>query len=82
MLSHDLFEGVFARAALVTDIEVVEEYPERYGVAAARQHRWVRGDWQLLPWMLGLAIKRNDMVQMAAYLHLAFGKWPIIFGAR
>ena len=53
MLSHDLFEGVFARAALVTDIEVVEEYPERYGVAAARQHRWVRGDWQLLPWMLG-----------------------------
>ena len=53
MLSHDLFEGVFARSALVTDIEVVEEYPERYGVAAARQHRWVRGDWQLLPWMLG-----------------------------
>ncbi len=52
MLSHDLFEGVFARATLVTDIEVVEEYPERYGVAAARQHRWVRGDWQLLPWML------------------------------
>ena len=53
MLSHDLFEGVFARAALVTDIEVVEEFPERYGVAAARQHRWTRGDWQLLPWMLG-----------------------------
>ena len=54
MLSHDLFEGVFARSALVTDVEVVEEFPERYGVAAARQHRWTRGDWQLLPWMLGL----------------------------
>ncbi len=53
MLSHDLFEGVFARSALVTDIEVVEEFPERYGVAAARQHRWARGDWQLLPWMAG-----------------------------
>ena len=53
MLSHDLFEGIFARSALVTDIEVVEEFPERYSVAAARQHRWVRGDWQLLPWMLG-----------------------------
>ncbi len=51
MLSHDLFEGIFARAALVTDIEVVEEYPERYGVAASRQHRWVRGDWQLLRWL-------------------------------
>ncbi len=53
MLSHDLFEGNFARAALVTDIEVVEEYPERYAVAAARQHRWARGDWQLLPWIIG-----------------------------
>ncbi len=51
MLSHDLFEGVFARAALVTDVEVVEEYPERYAVDASRQHRWTRGDWQLLPWM-------------------------------
>ena len=53
MLSHDLFEGVFARAALVTDVEVVEEYPERYGTAASRQHRWARGDWQLLPWISG-----------------------------
>jgi cyclic beta-1,2-glucan synthetase len=52
MLSHDLFEGVFARAALVTDVEVVEEYPERYAVDASRQHRWARGDWQLLPWMV------------------------------
>ena len=53
MLSHDLFEGVFARSALVTDVEVVEEYPERYSVAASRQHRWTRGDWQLLPWLTG-----------------------------
>ncbi|MBL8673294.1 MAG: glycosyl transferase, partial [Rhodospirillales bacterium] len=53
MLSHDLFEGVFARSGLVSDIEVVEEYPARYVVAAARQHRWARGDWQLLPWILG-----------------------------
>jgi cyclic beta-1,2-glucan synthetase len=53
MLSHDLFEGIFARAALVTDVEVVEEFPERYDVAATRQHRWTRGDWQLLPWMIG-----------------------------
>ena len=53
MLSHDLFEGIFARAALVSDIELVEEFPARYDVAAARQHRWARGDWQLLPWILG-----------------------------
>ena len=53
LLSHDLFEGIFARAGLASDIEVVEEFPARYDVAAARQHRWARGDWQLLPWMLG-----------------------------
>lgn len=55
MLSHDLFEGVFARAGLASDIEVVEEYPARYDVAAKRQHRWTRGDWQLLPWIFGTA---------------------------
>ena len=48
VLSHDLLEGIFARAGLASDIEVVEEFPSRYAVAAARQHRWVRGDWQLL----------------------------------
>lgn len=52
VLSHDLFEGVFARAGLASDVEVVEDFPSRYDVAAARQHRWVRGDWQLLPWLL------------------------------
>jgi cyclic beta-1,2-glucan synthetase len=52
LLSHDLFEGIFARAGLVTDIELFEEFPSRYEVAAARQHRWARGDWQLLPWII------------------------------
>src|SRR5438045_7195872 len=46
LLSHDLFEGVFARAALVSDIEVVEEFPARDDVAAARQRSWGRGDWR------------------------------------
>ncbi len=55
LLSHDLFEGIFARAGLVSDIEVVEEYPSRYDLAAVRQHRWTRGDWQLLPWIFGRA---------------------------
>ena len=53
LLSHDLFEGIFARAGLASDIEVVEEFPARYDVAARRQHRWARGDWQLLPWLTG-----------------------------
>jgi len=52
LLSHDLFEGLFARAGLVTDVELFESAPANYLTAAARQHRWARGDWQLLPWIL------------------------------
>jgi cyclic beta-1,2-glucan synthetase len=51
LLSHDLFEGNFARAGLVSDVQVVEDFPERYVVDMARHHRWARGDWQLLAWM-------------------------------
>jgi cyclic beta-1,2-glucan synthetase len=53
LLSHDLFEGIFARAGLATDIELFEEFPSHFEAAAARQHRWARGDWQLLPWIVG-----------------------------
>ncbi len=59
MLSHDLFEGVFARAGLVTDIELFEEFPAHFEAAAARQHRWARGDWQLLPWIFGRGPTRD-----------------------
>nr|WP_297459935.1 glucoamylase family protein [uncultured Halomonas sp.] len=59
LLSHDLFEGVFARAGLATDVEVVEEVPARYDVVGKRQHRWTRGDWQLLPWLFGQRTKRQ-----------------------
>lgn len=52
VLSHDLLEGIFARAGLVSDVEVFEDFPTRYDVAASRQHRWARGDWQLLPWIV------------------------------
>ncbi|NUB45466.1 glycosyl transferase [Fertoebacter nigrum] len=51
MLSHDLFEGTYARAALASDIEVIEDFPARMDVDSKRKHRWARGDWQLLPWL-------------------------------
>jgi len=51
LLSHDLFEGIQGRAALVTDIVFFEEYPPNYASQVQRMHRWVRGDWQLLPWL-------------------------------
>jgi len=52
LLSHDLFEGIHARAALVTDAELVDDYPASILTHARRQHRWVRGDWQILLWLL------------------------------
>ncbi|HNP85491.1 MAG TPA: glucoamylase family protein [Kouleothrix sp.] len=51
LLSHDLIEGVYARAALLSDVELFDSYPSTYAAAAARQHRWVRGDWQIAAWV-------------------------------
>jgi cellobiose phosphorylase len=51
ILSHDLIEGNYARCGLVTDIELLDDFPARYHAYACREHRWVRGDWQLLPWL-------------------------------
>lgn len=61
LLSHDLFEGVFARAGLASDVEVVEEFPSRYDVVAKRQHRWMRGDWQLVAWIFGDGAGRRGL---------------------
>ncbi len=52
VLSHDLLEGSLARCAAVTDINVIEDAPFHADVAASRVHRWTRGDWQLLPFLL------------------------------
>lgn len=52
ILSHDLIEGCYARAGLLSDVQLYEEYPSRYFVDVSRRHRWIRGDWQLLRWLL------------------------------
>ena len=54
LLSHDLVEGAYARAGLVSDIEVIEDYPSRYSAHNRRKHRWMRGDWQIAGWLLPL----------------------------
>lgn len=51
VLSHDLFEGSYARTALVTDVELFDDYPSDYGTFSKRQHRWTRGDWQIAQWI-------------------------------
>ncbi|MCR4339346.1 MAG: hypothetical protein NUW01_05605, partial [Gemmatimonadaceae bacterium] len=52
ILSHDLLEGCYARAGLVSDVLLYEEYPSRYSADVSRRHRWIRGDWQLAGWLL------------------------------
>ena len=52
ILSHDMIEGAYARAGLVSDIEVVDDYPSHMSAFSRRKHRWVRGDWQIIFWLL------------------------------
>ena len=51
ILSHDLLEGCYARTALASDVQLYESSPQRYLADVSRRHRWVRGDWQISPWM-------------------------------
>lgn len=64
ILSHDLIEGAWLRAALATDVNFIEEYPQRFDVDLSRQHRWARGDWQLLPYLLD---PRNGLDGLARF---------------
>jgi len=66
VLSHDLIEGCVARSALLSDVLVFEAMPDRYIDESQRRHRWMRGDWQLLPWLFpvvpaAVGWRRNDL---------------------
>jgi cellobiose phosphorylase len=52
ILSHDLVEGCYARAGLITDVQLYEVYPARYSADVVRRQRWIRGDWQIALWTL------------------------------
>src|SRR5439155_8243130 len=51
ILSHDLIEGAYARAGLLSDVEVIDDYPSHFRAYSRRKHRWVRGDWQIMRWL-------------------------------
>jgi cellobiose phosphorylase len=63
VLSHDLVEGCYARSGLLSDVQLYEEYPSSYAADVSRRHRWIRGDWQLLPWMLPWIPGRDGWVR-------------------
>lgn len=59
VLSHDLIEGSYVRTGLLTDVEFFDGFPAKYNSYSMRLHRWVRGDWQLLPWLFN-RVKNRD----------------------
>jgi cyclic beta-1,2-glucan synthetase len=80
LLSHDLFESIFARTALVSDIEFLDDYPAYYDTYAMRQHRWTRGDWQIAGWLL--ATVRDAEGQKRPNHISAISRWKILDNLR
>ena len=79
VLSHDLFEGLHARTALVSDLEVVDDYPSSVLAHARRQHRWVRGDWQILLWLFPFVPTRTGLARNSLPL---IARWKILDNLR
>jgi cyclic beta-1,2-glucan synthetase len=80
IVSHDLFEGLHGRAALASDIVFYEEFPSNYLAYARRAHRWIRGDWQLLPWLARSAPVRGG--GRAPNRLSALDRWKILDNLR
>jgi cyclic beta-1,2-glucan synthetase len=80
LLSHDLFEGLHGRAALASDVVFYEDFPPDYLAYARRANRWIRGDWQLLPWLAGTAPVRGRA--RAPNRLSALDRWKILDNLR
>ena len=80
VLSHDLLEGSYVRAALVSDLELVDSYPTKYNAYMTRLHRWIRGDWQLIRW-LGKTITNRKLQKVKNPLS-KISKWKITDNLR
>ena len=82
LLSHDLIEGSYARAGLVTDIEIIDDYPSHYSAHTRRKHRWVRGDWQIARWLFGRVPDESGKTGRKSHQHhLALEDTSIICAA-
>ncbi|MEI6132550.1 MAG: glucoamylase family protein [Bacillota bacterium] len=81
ILSHDLLEGSYLRTALVTDTKLVDSYPSKYNSHAARLHRWVRGDWQLLPLLFSKIFNFNRSSRIKNPLSL-LSRWKMLDNLR
>ena len=80
ILSHDLIEGCYARSGLLSDVQLYEEYPPGYNSDVNRRHRWIRGDWQLLRWVLPFVPNLNGGLQKNNLSGLS--RWKIFDNLR
>lgn len=60
VLSHDLLEGSYLRCALASDIMLLDGYPANYNSFKLRQHRWIRGDFQIVQWLKNSIVDRKE----------------------
>ncbi len=80
VLSHDLIEGAHVRVALASDIELLDEFPQEYPTFAARQHRWIRGDWQIAGWTMPFVVHAGEgLVRNPLSI---FSRWKILDNLR
>ena len=80
LLSHDLIEGNYARAGLLTSVSVYDDFPGGYLSYTRRKHRWIRGDWQLLPWLVGRRVRGVDGWERNPLS--ALSRWKILDNLR
>jgi cyclic beta-1,2-glucan synthetase len=80
LLSHDLFEGIHGRVGLVSDVQLLEESPPDLVAYLRRLHRWIRGDWQLLPW-LWITVPARDGGRLRNDLS-ALDRWKVLDNLR
>ncbi len=80
ILSHDLLESTYVRSALVSDVEMYEAYPPGYNLDAMRRHRWIRGDWQIIQWLLPRVPTSNHKWEKNPISKL--GKWKLLDNLR
>jgi cyclic beta-1,2-glucan synthetase len=80
ILSHDLLEGAYARSGLVSDVLLFEDYPASYAADVSRRYRWLRGDWQITPWLTGRV--PNAAQQSVRNPISALSRWKIFDNLR
>lgn len=80
VLSHDLLEGGFLRAALLSDIELIDDQPAKFIAYQKRMSRWVRGDWQLVCWLYPRVCDRRGVARPVDLPAIA--RWQIIDNLR